>query len=354
MTVSQHHYAVILAGGRGTRFWPLSRTAQPKQFLRMSGTQSLFEQTIERVRPLIPPSRILVITGADLHEQALRQSRRFRIPAGNVLFEPAGRNTAPAICWAAARLFARDPQAVMAVLPADHLIARPAAFLRHFKKALRLAEQQYLVTIGIVPTRPETGYGYMRSHAVGQGRAAIWPVEAFTEKPSRAKAEAFIKERCYFWNSGMFFWRADNILTEFAMHLPAVYDRLFAKTDAQVRRAWTALPHISVDYGILEKAENVVTIPAADMGWSDLGSWEALYETGTPDRSGNVLAGPIVALDCQGSYVRGQKRLIAAIGLRDVVIVDTPDALLVCRRDLAQQVRGVVDQIQRQKKNQYL
>lgn len=343
MSSNRNAYAVILAGGSGTRFWPLSRPQKPKQFLNILTAKTLFQKTVERALPLIPAERIYIVTGASYKETVRQQILPYKIPPRNVFLEPEGKNTAPAICWAAAALFRKNPMAVLAVFPADHLILKPRAFCRHLKEAFALAEQQYLVTMGIVPHRPETGYGYMKCRKQRLGKTTVWAVEKFVEKPDLKKARQYLKEKTYFWNSGIFIWRADNILTEFAVHLPEVYNSLFDQPCSSVRANWSRLPSISVDYAILEKAENVVSVPAADMGWSDLGSWEALYDVLPKDKNGNHLSGDVIEQECRNVFIRAEGRPVAAIGLEDVVIVSTGDAVLVCRRDDSQKVRVVAE-----------
>ena len=343
MSLNRNTYAVILAGGSGTRFWPLSRPQKPKQFLNILSEKTLFQKTVERILPLIPAERVYVVTGASYKKIVRQQSRCYKIPPRNILLEPSGKNTAPAVCWAAATLFKKDSRAVFAVFPADHLILKPPAFRKHLQEAFALAEQQYLVTMGIVPQRPETGYGYMKCRKQRQGRKTLWVVDKFVEKPDLRKAKKYLKEKTYFWNSGIFIWRADNILTEYAAHLPEAYDLLFDKPSAKVLANWPRLPNISVDYAILEKAENVVSIPAADMGWSDLGSWEALYDVMPKDKKGNHVSGDVIEQGCRNIFVRAEGAPVAAVGLEDVVIVSTGDAVLVCRKEDSQKVRAVAD-----------
>ncbi len=343
MKAQKDHYAVILAGGSGTRFWPLSRQQRPKQFLNIVDSQTLFQKTVERVRPLIPPDRIYIVTGSGYKKMIRQQCRSYNIPGENILLEPSGKNTAPAILWAAATLFRRNPHSVMAVLPADHLILKPQAFRKHLKEAFRLADRQYLVTMGIVPHRPETGYGYMKCRKDSRSRPVLWPVDKFVEKPDLPKARRYLKEKKYFWNSGIFIWRTDNILTEYSVHLPEAYHLLFNKSNRQVLKSWSALPNISVDYAILEKADRVVCIPAADMEWSDLGSWEALFDVLPKDKNGNHSSGNILQLDCRNTFVRSETCQVAAIGLENIAVVVTGDAVLVCRTQDSQKVRTVVD-----------
>ena len=377
-----HLHAVILAGGRGTRFWPLSRQEKPKQFLNILGRETLFQQTLSRIRPVVSPENIWVVTSVRFKNEMKTQLKGIPVPRSHLLFEPEGKNTAPAIAWAASRIAREDKNAVMAVLPSDHLIRNQHAFLKYLKEAVTLAERKFLVTMGIVPTRPETGYGYLRikpaarspfpapSHqgrgmslessdslphvrgglGRGNGGKKIWLVEKFTEKPSLPVARKFVAAKKYLWNSGMFVWRCDVILNEFERHLPAVHQCFYKKCDdASVRRIWRTLPGISIDYGILEKAADVATVPAADMGWSDLGSWEALFEILPRDHNGNVLRGNALALDCRNTMIMPDKRLIAAVGLDNLTIIDTPDAILICPTAKCQAVREIVGELQKRK-----
>lgn len=348
MSFHRNTYAVILAGGSGTRFWPLSRPQKPKQFLNIVSEKTLFQKTLERILLVIPAERIYIVTGVSYKRIVRQQSRPYKIPSRNILLEPSGKNTAPAICWAAAKLFRKNPEAALAVFPADHLILNPRALCRHLKEAFALAEQQYLVTMGIVPRRPETGYGYMKCRKQRRGKTTLWAVEKFVEKPDIKTARQYLKEKTYFWNSGIFVWRADNILTEYAACLPDVYNTVFNQPDSFVLANWSRLPHISVDYAILEKAENVVSVPAADMGWSDVGSWEALYDVLPRDKRGNHISGEAVERDCRNVFIRAEGCPVAAIGLEDIVIVSTRDAVLVCRREESQKVRAVAEVFKQQ------
>lgn len=345
-----HLHAVILAGGSGTRFWPLSRQEKPKQFLNILGRETLFQQTLSRVRPVVNPENIWVVTSARFKNEIKIQLKNIPVPASHILLEPEGKNTAPAIAWAASRIAREDKDAVMAVLPSDHLIRNHHAFLKYLKEAVTLAERKFLVTMGIVPTRPETGYGYLKIKSVMRDGKTIWRVEQFTEKPSLPVAKKFVAAKKYLWNSGMFVWRCDVILKEFERHLPAVHQCFYKKCDdASVRRLWRTLPGISIDYGILEKAADVATVPAADMGWSDLGSWEALFEILPKDKNGNVLQKNSLALDCRNTMIMPGKRLIAAVGLDNLTIIDTPDAILICPTAKCQAVREIVGELQKRK-----
>jgi len=352
--LNKNLYAVILAGGSGTRFWPLSRKSRPKQFLSLEGRQSLLKQTLQRISKKVPGQQILIVTNKDYSAPIIQQARVFKIPKKNILLEPSGKNTAPAICWVANEIYHRNQTAVMAVLPSDHLILNQQAFFKHWQRGVRLAQDGHLVTLGIVPTHPETGYGYLKTRRIRIKGKMVWQVERFTEKPILSKARQFLRSKRYFWNSGMFFWRCEVILAEFQKYLPKVYRLFQGRSDlSSLRKIWPKLPSISVDYGILEKAKDVVTIPAVDMGWSDLGSWASLYEALPKDQRGNIFQGDVVDYDSHGTLVFGDRRLITTVGLQDLIVVDTDDALLVCHRDHSQRIKDVVERLKSQKRKEH-
>jgi mannose-1-phosphate guanylyltransferase len=364
-------YAVILAGGSGTRFWPLSRQSKPKQFLQMTGEGTLFQQTLARIKDTVPPRNTLIVANTNDLLEIKNQIVSFQIPSSNILLEPEGKNTAPAICWAAFRISLLHPDAVMAVLPSDHLVSHPKVFLKVFDKAVRLAREDYLVTLGIVPTRPETGYGYLETAKIATAKSAkkskdrrkslrslrsfgAFSVARFIEKPGPVKAKRLFKSGRHLWNSGMFFWKVSTVLEEFRAHLPKVHD-LFEKNHntTSVSGIWPRMPNISIDYGILEKSKRVAAVAAHAIGWSDLGSWEALAEISKKDRNGNAFTGDVLSVDCRNSYVRGSGKLVAAIGLDNIVIVDTPDVFLVCRKDQSQRVREIVEKLKEHNRYEY-
>lgn len=355
-------YAVILAGGAGTRFWPLSRKSMPKQFLSMTGKDSFLKETINRLRGTVPAKNFYIVTNKEYKNEIKKQTAGLGISRQNVLLEPQGKNTAPAVCWAAAKIYFRDPNAVIGVFPSDHLIKNKRNFLRSLNEAIALARRNYLVTFGIVPTRPETGYGYLQTMPKKSGNRTVTLVKRFTEKPSLKKAMEFIgwnpsthpsgslrmspkKKNCrglnYFWNSGMFVFKSETILGAYKKYLPQVY-HLLSRNLNRVNKIWPKLPSISVDYGIMEKANNVVAVKAKDIGWSDVGSWEALAEVLPKDKTGNMFKGDVWAEGCRDTLVHSGKRFVAAVGLSGIVIVDTPDALLVCRKEKSQAVKDVV------------
>ena len=335
-------YAVILAGGSGTRFWPVSRRDRPKQFLALAGKESLLRQTIRRVAPKGPAQNIWIMASRAHQKEINRQVAGLGLRASQILWEPRGKNTAPAILWAASRIHAVDPDAVMAILPSDHLIQNSRAFLRALGKAVKLAEKEYLVTFGIVPTRPETGYGYLKTKKTG----GALRVERFVEKPGLSAAKQFVKSGSYLWNSGMFVWKTETILEAFRRYLPSVH-----AARGNMLKAWPKLPAISIDYGILEKARNVAAV-AADIGWSDLGSWGSLAEILPKDKQGNSLKGDSIALDCRNTLIWADKRLVTAVGVQDLVVIDTPDALLVCPKSMSQDVKEIVESLKQRKRRE--
>jgi len=362
--VNQHLYAVIMAGGIGSRLWPRSRTGSPKQFLDLVGSHTMLQDTVRRIEPLIPVERILVVVGEEHAETVLEQ-----IPGmsrNNLVLEPEGRNTAPCIGLAAVVINKRDPEAVMGVFPADHRIADAARFREAIAAAAGLASDDYLVTLGIAPSEPNTGYGYIhRGESLDQrDRFEAYRVQRFTEKPDQETARSFVESGEYYWNGGIFVWKVTRILNEIQKHLDELYHHLRTvagawETDRRrevLASAWQQVPVVSIDFGIMEKADRVATIPV-DMGWDDVGNWANLSDLLESDEEGNVVRGQgrPVLLDTADTYVYAAAgRLVAAVGLEGFVIVDTPDALLICPKDRAQDVRDVVQALEEQDLQQYL
>lgn len=352
-------YGVIMAGGSGTRFWPLSRTLRPKQLLPLSGGQgSLLRETRRRIASLIPAERTLVVTSEALAAET--RAELPELPPENILAEPIGRNTAPCVGWAASVVARRSPEAVLAVLPADHAIADERAFTSVLARAIAAAREGDMVTVGIKPTRPETGYGYVE---LGEELApSVHRGRRFVEKPDELRARQFLAAGRYLWNSGMFFFRADVLLDSIRQHLPGLGDALRAFDEAAgagreleaVRTSYASLPDVSIDHGVMEKAARVAVVPG-DFGWSDVGSWTSAWELAPHDADDNALFGHVVAVDTRGSYVRAHgAKTIAVVGLEDVVVVDTEDALLVLPRSRAQDVRAVVQALKSQKRGDRL
>lgn len=347
-------YAVLMAGGRGTRFWPASRYSRPKQLLSILGSSPLVRQTLERLLPQIPAERVIVVTGEDLGPAV--QSLLPEIPPENFLLEPEGRNTAPCIGWAALHLAKRNEHAVMAVLPSDHLIADPQGFRRILAAAADWARRgDHLVTLSIRPDRPETGFGYIEvgTQCGEAGSLPVLRVLRFREKPDLATAEQFLKMGNFFWNSGIFVWKASTLLDALSQYLPEVLQGLKRMEEAQAkgdgaaaRQAFLDLPSISIDYGVLERAREVYTF-LGDFGWNDVGSWASVYELSPKDASGNACSPETLTLDASGCLVDAPGRLVALVGVRDLVVVDGGDALLVCRRDDSQRVREVVETLKK-------
>lgn len=344
-------FGVILAGGSGTRFWPLSRSQYPKQVLRLLGSESMIQDTIERLLPRIPLERLAVVTNALQADVIRLELYRKGWDGIKLWLEPQARNTAAAVGLAAALLGARADSDIMAVFPADHYIKDQAALLAALDAGARWAQQGYLVTFGIKPTRPDTGYGYIKAGKALDPRQPGLHCEQFLEKPDLATATAFLKAGCYYWNSGIFMFRRDVLLQAFAQHLPELYAGLSQITPAtapeQVEQIYQNLPSISLDYGILERADKVAVIPV-DMGWSDIGTWGAFYEIFPKGERGNVILGRTLDHDSRDCLIFSQNRLVATIGLKDLIIVDTPDASLICHRERVQEVKELVSDLTRQ------
>jgi mannose-1-phosphate guanylyltransferase len=350
---------VILAGGSGTRFWPLSRAARPKQLISITGDRSMLQRTVERVLPL-NPKRILIITNHLQADETERQMQIYDAVPIDVIAEPAARNTAPAIGLAAALIAAGDPSGIMAVLPADHFIKNEKMLRDTLTFAGQSASKGFLVTLGIVPSRPETGYGYIEASmdAVDAGSTqGPFPVIRFVEKPPLAEALRYLEEGNFFWNSGMFIWRADTILEEMGTFMPALHEKLvqLMRTGAasghtglneQIASLYQDIESVSIDYGVMEKSSRVQMVPV-EMGWSDVGSWSALPEVIEPDSDGTVCvnAAGHIAVDSSDCLIYADGRMVATVGVHNVVIVSTPDAILVCDRERCQDVKKVVEQL---------
>ncbi len=355
-------YAVIMAGGKGTRFWPRSRERMPKHLLDIEGEKSLLRQTVDRIRPLVLPERTIVVTGRSHAEEVLRDLPD--IPEANILIEPEGRNTAACIGLAALAIQARGTDAVMLVLPSDHRIANEKRFCQVLQEAAEMAESgQFLVTIGIKPTGPETGFGYLEQGDIVRmkGDLQIRRVKSIREKPDIARAREFFERGGFLWNSGMFIWRTSTILEQIKRFLPDLYEGLLKIKEALgtkragrvIENVYPLLPSISIDYGVMEKAEDVLVVPG-DFGWSDLGSWDSLWEVSEKDENGNAVRGRFIGFDVRNSMVYSPKKFVAVIGIDDVFVVETDDALLICRRGRSQDVRRVVEKIEKEGWNEYL
>ncbi len=348
-----HRYALILAGGRGTRFWPRSRKRSAKQVLNVVGRRSLLQDTVERLRPVVPPERIWVLTNDHLRETIVQQLPD--VPSCQILAEPAQRNTAPAIGLAAHILESIDPDAVMGVFPADHVIGKQPAYRAILNAAYKGAAANHLMVVGVQPRWPETGYGYIEfPTGTEAGTRKPAAVRRFHEKPKLPKARRYLAEGNYFWNSGMFFWRVDRYLDELRRHLPKTATILAALPrfgspdfDSRLRHTFPRCENISVDYAVMEKAKNVYGIPAGDFGWNDVGSWNAVYELLSRDERGNAVTPESLLLDSHNNFVDARGKMVALLGVKNLIVVDTPDALLVASRDRAQQVGEVVKELER-------
>jgi len=351
-----HYYAVIMAGGGGTRLWPLSRKSRPKQMLRLLEERSLFQTSVQRLKGVFSPDRIFVVTIKEQAEELKLQCPE--IPEDNFLIEPMPKGTASVIGFAAVALRHRDPQAVMAVLTSDHYIGNELGFRKLLSAAYELAIQDYLVTLGISPTFPATGYGYIqRGELINQFRGFdAYNAVRFKEKPSEEQARRMLVSGDHSWNSGMFVWRVERILGEIARLMPnlstelqVISQKLGTKEEqATIQHVWPGLRIETIDYGIMERAEDVAVFQATGLDWSDVGSWDSLFEVLDTDQYGNiVMGGKHIGLETRQSlvYVNQEHRLIVTIGVDDLIVVDTGDVLLVCRKDQAQKVRQIVNQL---------
>lgn len=354
-----HRYGLIMAGGRGTRFWPRSRKRNAKQVLPFFGERSLIQQTVDRLKPIIPPENIWVVTNEFLQRKIRAQLPE--IPKEQILAEPAQRNTAPCIALVAQLLQDLDPEAILGVFPADHLILKESRFRIFVKAAYRSADAGRAVVLGIQPRWPETGYGYVEfPKDVKLGALEAVPVTSFREKPDARTAKKFVERGNFLWNAGMFFWPVATVLglihryqpktSTLLAGLPSFGSRNFATKLAEI---YPLCENISVDYAIIEKAEQVSGIALDDIGWNDVGSWKAVYDLAEKDNNNNASRGELVVEKSRGNYVDAEK-VVALVGVDNLVIVDTPDALLVASRDQAQDVSKVVKTLDLQEREDLL
>ena len=349
-------FGVIMAGGGGTRFWPLSRQEHPKQLLNLSGRELLINETIDRVKKIANLNHIYVVTNVRQREQ-MEQATKERIDPSHILSEAASRNTAACIGYAAIKILKSHGDGVMAVFPSDHYIADERSFFYACNNAVKVAmEKDCLVTLGIRPTYPSTGYGYIRYEKQGENQEqdSSYKVVEFKEKPDYETAKKYLEDGSYVWNSGMFVWKASVILEEYKRYLPEIYTCLMKMAEwintpdetKRIDEMYPSIPSVSVDYGVLEKSERIHVIPA-DMGWSDVGSWDSLEVFHDKDVNGNICVGEPLLLDCKGCTVYSPKKLVAGVGLQDLVIVETEDAILVCKNDRLQEVKTVVEKLEK-------
>jgi mannose-1-phosphate guanylyltransferase len=358
--VFKHTYAVIMAGGSGTRFWPLSRRKRPKQLLTLFGRSSLLEQTVARIRPVVPFDRIYIFTS----EQILKKVRRLlpRIPSDQIVGEPTSRNTAPTLGVAAHEIARRDPEGLMVVLPSDQIIAKPGVFRQVLCTACRVASTAgRSVVLGLKPTRPDTGFGYVRLGR-REGKVAgheVFHVDNFTEKPTLAVARRYVASGRYLWNGGMFIWKASTLIENLQRFQPEMASQLAQIAGAGGIRArafrglYPKFQKISIDYALMEKISNIYAVPA-DIGWNDVGSWAVVYELSNQDAEKNVRPSASLSLDSRGNMVVSPKKFVVTVGVQDLVVVETDDALLVCARDRSQDVGKAAQELERLRRHDLL
>ena len=359
MVIGMNKYGVILAGGGGTRFWPISRQELPKQFLNLTGSDLMVNETIDRLSEIVERKDIFIVTN-EAQIPLMREAIQDRILPEHILSEPAARNTSACIGYAAMEILKKYGDGIMCILPSDHYIKDTKAYDLLMKKAVAAAEKTgKLVTIGIKPTFASTGYGYIQFK---KGNSQDWyEVVDFVEKPDIRTAKAYVKSGNFLWNSGMFVWKASTILNYYKRLLPDIYRKLVKIGDAMntereqavLQEVYPTIPKISIDYGIMERADQVVVL-VGEFGWNDVGSWDALQALYEPDENGNIICGEQVHIDTRNCISYAQSRLIAALGVEDLIIVESDDAVLVCHKDKAQEVKHIVERLKEEGKERYL
>ncbi len=355
-----NYYALILAGGRGTRFWPRSRKRNPKQVLTITGQRSLIQATVDRLAPIVPPENIWILTNDFVRGEIVKQLPG--VPKKQIIAEPAQRNTAPAIALAAHILHSIDKDAVFGVFPSDHVIGDPKGYVKALKPAFAAASKGKIALLGIQPRWPETGYGYVEfPKGTEAGTNGVVEVSRFREKPDLANAKKFVKAGNFFWNAGMFFWKAETVLEAMRQHLPKTATLIASlpafgarNFGARLAEVFPLCENISIDYAVLEHAKNVVGVPCGDFAWNDVGSWNAVYELLSRDEFQNASTSELLPTDATGNYVDAGKKLVALLGVKDLIVVDTPDALLVADRSRAQQVGDIVKLLEKKNREELL
>jgi len=333
------NYAIILAGGSGRRFWPLSRELEPKQFLNVCSIKPLIEEAIDRINPLIKKESIYLATGKIYNKKIKECIRKLNILPANILLEPQSKNTLAPIAVLSKNINTLDSEAVIAVLPSDHFIKDKRKFLELLSRGIEIAKKGYIVCLGIPPERPETGYGYIKTKSKIKD---FYLIDKFIEKPDLARAKKFILDKRYYWNGGIFIFKPGVILEEINKFMPNIYKTIMQIGNKQgLKRLWNKFPSISIDYAVMERTKRMALLPA-DCGWIDLGSWQAVGEIAKKDKNGNIFRGKYMDIGSKDTFVWSDKRLIATLGLKDIIIVDTEDALLVCRKDMSQDVKKIV------------
>lgn len=360
--MNKHHYVAIMAGGIGSRFWPMSRTHLPKQFLDILGTgKTLIQQTFERYSQLALKENIFVITAEEYVE--IVRAQLPDLPAENILAEPSRKNTAPCIAYIAFRLLKKDPKALMIAAPADNLILETDQFLETAKRALDFVDHiNALVTIGVKPTYPNTGYGYIQ-HETAEAAPGVHKVKTFTEKPNEELAKAFIASGDFLWNAGIFTWKVKNIIAALEKYAPELYEPFAAEKDnfntpkekEAIERIYPQCTNISIDFAVMEKADNVYLIPAT-FGWSDLGTWNSAWDNMEKDYFGNAVVGRnVMVVDASNCMVHvPNNKLVLLQGLKDYIVVDTKDVLLICKKNMEQEIKDYVAEVKRNKGDKFL
>lgn len=338
------HYAVVLCGGSGTRLWPLSRSLRPKQLLCLNGEITLLQQTVNRLLKKVSADHLITVTHEDHKFEVKGQLAELNsILVNGVMAEPCSRNTLPAVAWAVKKICASTPEAIVSVFPSDHAVGDEVAFQTAWEAAERAASKGYLTLIGVKPTEPATGYGYIQPGDKLDSSARY--VERFVEKPDISKAQQFVKEG-YLWNGGMFIFQAKAFMEMLAMHQPEIYDILHELDDEDSTKAYERFPSLSMDYGLAEKVDKIAVVPA-DMNWSDLGSWESIYQRQAKDEAGNLIKGEVLCVDTHDSLIWNGRGLLATLGVSNIAIIQTPDATLVCDRSRTEDIKQLVGNLQK-------